>query len=229
MAAAPLARDWRPPRRTDHNRVEPTDAVGMGVRIPVEHLEWVAELVAPCVPRARIARQTSFITLYATMGTDDLNGRRVGHRWVNVISDPPPGVDPIWIGGFAYIGSAGSPIGRMWARVGQVVVPGTVRLSIDRRQRRAEFFIGTAGGTVSASAEFDARGERWTYLPQRYYLMDPARPIHYRGDEWGLAHAGRASVRATGSSGSSEFEADASVDLEVGWDYVFRPYANDVR
>jgi hypothetical protein len=206
------------------NRVEPADARGMGIRIPMERLGMVADLLAPAVPRARVIAQADFVTLYVTVGRDELDGRRVGHRWTNVIGLPPAGIpEDAGIGGIAYIGSPSSPIGMMWTRVGQVVVPGRVGLRIDRRRRTAEARIATAGGELTATAHYPDAGTRWAYLPQRYCLMDPARPILYAGDEWGEAHDTAGIVRSVGPGGSVAFEAEMSVDLAVGWDYVFRP------
>jgi hypothetical protein len=213
-------------RSVDHWRVEPSDAVGMSVRVPVEQLAIVAELVAPHVPRARVTSQSSFVTLYATVGGDLLNGRRVAHRWANVISDPPAGVPPErGIGGIAYVGPARTPVGRLWARVGQVIVPGRVALAIDRSRRRAVVRIATGPGRLRAVVDYPATGTPWEFLPQTYCLMDPALPIAYRGNEWGVAHDGVGIVEFTGPTGARTFEAEISVDLEVGWDYTFEPHA----
>jgi len=176
------------------------------------------------VPRDRVTGRTSFITLYATVGRDLLDGRPVRHRWVNVISEPPagiPGDDAI--GGLAYVGSPRSPIGRMWARAGLPVVPGRLWLSIDRARRTARLQIVTAGGRVRAAIAFEPAGLPWSVRPQHYYLMDPERPILYAGDESGVAHDGVASVTLDGTHRTADLVAAASVDLEVGWDYAFEP------
>jgi len=221
---------WRPPRRVGRNVVRQADAVGIGVRIPVGSLDLVADLLSPAVPADRVTSQTSFVTLYATVGDDLLDGRHVRHRWVNVISDPPPGVPADdAIGGLAYIGAPGSQIGRMWGRAGLPVVPGRLWLSIDREWRTARVVIRTAAGRVRADITFEPVGVPWSFRPQHYYLLDPARPILYTGDEDGVSHDGVAMVTIEGIRRSATLAADASVDLEVGWDYAFEPIPGSAR
>ena len=213
---------WRPPARPDRDRVEPGDAVGVSIRIPVERLTVVADLLAPHVPRERVLEQRDFATLYPTVGWDSLNGRRVRHRWVNVISDPPAGVPPDrGIGGLACIGVPADAINRMWRRQGQVVVPGRLWLQIGRDPLRARARITTAGGILTADASFERVGEPWDVLPQHYHLMDPERPLVFLGEEWGTTHTGRGVVEFEGRGHRASFEAEVNLDLDLGWDYRF--------
>jgi hypothetical protein len=217
-----LTATWRPPRRPDRNRVEPGDSVGLSIRIPLPRLAIVADLLAPDVPRERVLALRDSVTVYPTIGWDTLNGRRVRHRWVNVLSDPPAGVPPeTGLGGLACIGAPADPINRMWRRHGQVVVPGRLWLRVDRDACRARARIVTRGGTLTADATFQPVGEPWEVIPQHYYLMDPARPIVFEGDEWGTTYAGGGQVEFLGGDRIESFDADVNVDLDLGWDYTF--------
>ncbi|TAL06990.1 MAG: hypothetical protein EPO00_10095 [Chloroflexota bacterium] len=212
----------RLPRQPDHNRVEPGDAIGIAIRIPVEHLRTLADLLSPHVPPGRIADQSNFVTVYPTIGLDTLNGRRVTHRWVNVLGVPPPSVAPEdGVGGLAFIGAPSTPISRLWRRQGLAFVPGRMGLALDRHAMRARIWIRTDGGTLAATARFDRNGEPWTALPQHYYLMDPARPVVWTGDEWGTRFDGIGEVEFQGSRGRDSFDAYIGLDLDLGWDYRF--------
>jgi hypothetical protein len=216
----------RPPQRADHNRVEPGDAIGIGLRIPEARLHVLVDLLSPAVDPELILVQRDFVTAYATVGRDTLNGRSVPHRWVNVIGDPPPGVEPEdGIGGIACIGAPSSPIYRMWRRAGLAVVAGRLSLALDQTRRTVNVRISTRGGTLTTVARYEAGGEPWSFLPQRYYLTDPRRQVLYTGDEWGTAHAGAGVVEFTGDRGTEVFEVVASVDLDLGWDYTLTPQA----
>ena len=217
-----MPRKWRPPSWLDHNRVEPGDAVGIGIRIPAPRLWILADLLSPVVDRELILGQQEYVVAYATVGRDTLNGRPVPHRWVNIISDPPTGIQPDeGIGGIACIGSPASPIYRMWRRRGLAAVAGRLLLVLDERRRRVQVRIATAGGVLSIDARYAAAGEPWELHPQHYYLMDPSRPMVYTGDEWGTTYAGSGTLEFTGSHGTGSFEAVANLDLDLGWDYTF--------
>src|SRR5262245_30317685 len=111
--------------RRDHYRVEPGDAIGIAIRMPMERSDLVVDLLAPAVPPELVLSLPSDITIYPTIGRATLNGRRVGHRWANLITDPPAGVPADeGIGGIACIGAPSSPISRMWWRHGLGRVPG---------------------------------------------------------------------------------------------------------
>jgi hypothetical protein len=115
-----------PPVHGDHNRVEPGDAIGIAIRVPMERVQVVVDLLAPGVPPELVLRQRDDITVYPTIGRDLLNGRPVTHRWVNLIADAPPGVPADEaIGGIACIGAESSPISRMWWRQGLGTSPST--------------------------------------------------------------------------------------------------------
>jgi len=211
-------------QRRDHNRVEPGDAIGIGIRVPAEGLRVVARLLAPGVPAKCLWALTGPVTIYATVGRDSLNGRQVPHRWVNVITDPPAGVPPEdGIGGLACIGAPSSPISRMWWRHGLGRVPGRLSVALDRDRWVARLRIVTTGGTMTARALFEPAGEPWAALPQHYYVLNSDPPALFVGDEWGTRHDGSGSVefRAPGAVDAADaFEAYVGLDLDLGWDYV---------
>jgi len=205
----------------DHDRVEPGDAIGIGIRVPVDRLCVVADLLAPGVPAGRVLGLPGPVTIYATVGRDTINGRPVAHRWVNVITGPPADVPPDdGIGGLACIGAGSSAVSRMWWRHGLGRVPGRLSLTLDRERWYARVRITTAGGTITATATFEPTGEPWVYLPQHYYVLviDPS-PL-WVGDEWGTRHDGSGSVEFRGPMGSESFDAYIGLDLDLGWDYM---------
>ncbi len=211
----------RPHLRLDHNRVEPGDAIGIAIRVPVDRLHVVADLLAPGIQAERVMDLTGSVTTYATVGRDSLNGRSVPHRWVNVITDPPAGVPPDdGIGGLACIGAASGAINRMWWRHGLGRVPGRLSVALDRDRRRARVRIATAGGTMTATAMFESAGEPWAALPQHYYILGQHPPRLLVGDEWGTRHDGTGSVEFRTPQGVEVFEAYVGLDLDLGWDYV---------
>ena len=212
-------RSGRVPR--DHNRVEPGDAIGIAIRVPEDRTRLVADLLAPGVPTERVMSVGGVITIYATVGRDSLNGRVVGHRWVNVITEPPAGVQPDdGIGGLACIGAPSSPINRMWWRHGLGRVPGRLSVALDRDRWKARVRIATAGGTMTAAAAFEPVGEPWEALPQHYYVLDQGPPVLLTGDEWGTRHEGAGSVEFRTSRDVDAFDAYVALDLDLGWDYV---------
>jgi hypothetical protein len=207
--------------RRDHNRVEPGDAIGIGIRVPDERVRVVADLLAPEIPVERVMDLPGSVTVYATVGRDSLNGRPVPHRWVSVITDPPAGVPPEdGIGGLACIGASSSPISRMWWRHGLARVPGRLSVALNRDRRKARVRIATSGGTMMATAAFESAGEQWAALPQHYYVLGPDPPVLLVGDEWGTRHEGSGSIEFRGPQGLVVFEAAIGLDLELGWDYV---------
>ena len=105
--------------RRDHDRVEPGDAIGVAIRVPNDRASIVAELLAPSVSAELVLGLSGPLTIYATVGTDSLNGRRVPHRWVNLITDPPAGVpSDEGLGGLACIGSPSSAVNQMCYMLG---------------------------------------------------------------------------------------------------------------
>jgi DNA-binding transcriptional LysR family regulator len=216
-----MTRTWQPPRRPDHNRVEPGDAIGVAIRIPVEHHDVVVDLLAPHIDRSLVEDQQDFITVYPTTGRDLLNGRPVRHCWVNVLADPPAAVPhDDAIGGLACIGAPSNLVNRMWWRHGLGRVPGQLRLTLDRAKLHATVRIATEGGLFTAIAGFESEGEGWAALPQHYYLLDPDRRRLLTGDEWGTRHDGRGSVTFVGPRGETAFETYVGLDLDLGWDYL---------
>lgn len=211
----------RPGRAGDRNRVEPGDAIGIGIRMPTDRTRLVAELLAPALSREWILGLPGAITLYATVGHDSLNGRPASHRWVNVITDPPMGVPhDAGIGGLACIGSPRSPINRMWWRHGLGRVPGRLSVAFDRDRLEARVGIETAGGTVEAHATFAPAGAPWAAVPQQYYVLSPDRAHLLQGDEWGVRHDGTGSVTGSTRVRVETFDTYVGLDLELGWDYV---------
>lgn len=207
--------------RVDHYRVEPGDAVGISIRVPDAQRELLVELLAPGVPAELVRRQRGEISLYPTTGRDTLKRRSVGHRWVNVITDPPAGTpDEEAIGGLACIGTPSSPVSRMWRRHGLGRVPGRVSLSVERAPLRARSRIVTAVGTLQVAAAFHAAGERWSVRPQHYDVLTTDPPHLLLGDEWGTRHDGSGRVVFDGPGGRVEFDASVGLDLDLGWDYV---------
>jgi hypothetical protein len=205
----------------DHNRVEPGDAIGIAVRIPEDRTRLVADLLAPGVPAERVLSVVGSVTIYPTVGHDSLNGRRVPHRWVNVITDPPAGVSPDdGIGGLACVGAPSNAINRMWWRHGLGRVPGRLSVALDRDRWKARVQIATASGTMTATAVFEPAGEPWVALPQHYYVLNPGLPVLFVGDEWGTRHDGSGSVEFQTPQGVEVFEAYVGLDLNLGWDYV---------
>lgn len=210
----------RPRLRRDHNRVEPGDAIGIGIRVPVDRLRVVADLLAPGIPVKRVMNLPGSVTIYATVGRDSLNGRPVPHRWVNVITDPPSGVPPDdGIGSLACIGARSGAINRMWWRHGVGRVPGRLSVALDRN-RQARVRISTPGGAMTATAVFAYAGEPWAALPQHFYVLGPDPPVLLIGDEWGTRHHGSGSVEFRTPQGVAVFETYVGLDLELGWDYV---------
>jgi hypothetical protein len=211
--------------RGDHNRVEPGDAIGMSIRVPVERFEVLVDLLAPGVPPELVLSQRDYITVYPTIGRDTLNGRPVAHRWANLITDPPAGVPADdAIGGIACVGAPSSPISRMWWRQGLGRVPGRVWLAVDRDPLRAHARIATAGATLRAEAVFDSAGEPWTALPQHFHILTSEPPRMVTGDEWGTRHDGSGRVVVDGPDGRVEFDAYVGLDVDLGWDYMMGPH-----
>jgi hypothetical protein len=211
------------PRRlaSDRNRVEPGDAIGIAIRMPTNRAHVVAALLAPTVPADWIRGLPGAITLYATVGHDSLNGRPASHRWVNVITDPPPDVPPDdGAGGLACIGAPTNAVNRTWWRHGLGRVPGRLTVSLDRDRFEARVRIVTAGGTITAHAAFERAGEPWVALPQRYYMLSPGGAILHLGDEWGTRHDGSGSVDSSTRDGAEVFETSIGLDLDLGWDYT---------
>jgi len=205
----------------DHNRVEPGDAIGIAIRIPKDRARIVAELLAPSISVAWILGLPGAITLYATVGRDSLNGRPASHRWVNVITDPPAGVPPDGgVGGLACVGAPSDAVNRMWWRHGLGRVPGRLSVALDRDRFEARVRIVTAGGSITADAEFEPAGEPWVALPQHYYVLSPGLPVLLLGDEWGTRHDGSGSVASSTPQGAEAFEAYVGLDLDLGWDYM---------
>jgi hypothetical protein len=213
-----------PGGRRDHDRVEPGDAIGVAIRVPVERFAVLVHLLKPGVPPELVLSQQDFLTIYPTVGRDTLNGRPVAHRWANVISDPPADVAADdGIGGIACIGAPSSPISRMWWRHGLGRVPGRLWLVVDREPLRVRVRIATAGGTLRAEARFDAAGEPWTALPQHYYILNTDPPRLLTGDEWGTRHDGSGRVVFDGPDGRITFDTYVGLDTDLGWDYVLGP------
>lgn len=205
--------------RRDHNRVELGDAIGIGIRVPADRMRVVADLLAPGVPAERVWSLTGSVTIYATIGHGSLNGRPVPHRWVNVITDPPVGVQPDdGIGGLACLGTPSGAINRMWWRHGLGRIPGRLSVALDRDRWQARVRIATAGGTMTATATFEPAGEPWVALPQHNYVLNPDPPVLLVGDEWGTRHDGLGSVEFRTPRIHDVFEA--YVGLDLGRDYV---------
>src|SRR5262245_57977381 len=210
--------------RTDHYRVEPGAAIGVSIPVPVERIDVLVDLLGPGVPPELLLGHREPIGIYPTVGRDTLNGRPVGHRWVNVIGDPPAGVSADdGIGGIACIGAPSSPISRMWWRHGLGRVPGRLWLVLDREPLRAQVRIATAGGTLRAEAQFDDAGEAWTALPQHYYILTRNPPHMLIGDEWGTRHDGSGRVEFEGPGRHVTFDTYIGLDTDLGWDYVLGP------
>ena len=201
--------------------MEPGDAIGIAIRMTVDHTSVVAQLLAPYVSAEFTVGLPGAITVYATVGHDFLNGRSVSHRWVNVITDPPAGVSPDdGIGGLACIGAPSNAVNCMWWRHGLGRVPGRLSLALDHDRRRARLRIATAGGTLTATAAFEPAGEPWVALPQHYYVLGQDPPVLLIGHEWGTRHDGSGSVEFRNQQGVDAFEAYVGLDLDFGWDYV---------
>lgn len=204
----------------DRNRVEPGDAIGIGIRIPRARIEIVAGLLAPALSRVWILGQPGTITLYATVGRDSLNGRPASHRWVNVITDPPSGVPAdAGIGGLACIGSPTSAVNRMWWRHGLGRVPGRLAVEFDRRRMAARVRIDTAGGRMVVDSAFSPDGAPWAAVPQQYYVLSPDRTRLFLGDEWGIRHDGAGSLSWSSVDGVASFDTYVGLDVDLGWDY----------
>jgi hypothetical protein len=213
-----------PAGRSDHYRVEPGDAIGLSIHVPVERSAVLVDLLGPGVPPALVLSQRDPIALYPTIGRDTLNGRPIAHRWVNVIGEPPAGVTADdGIGGIACIGAPSSPISRMWWRHGLGRVPGRLWLVLDHEPLRARVRIATAGGTLRADARFEAADEPWTALPQHYYILNTDPPRMLTGNEWGKRHDGSGRIVFDGPDGHVTFDAYVGLDTDLGWDYVLGP------
>jgi hypothetical protein len=226
-------------RRPDHNRVVPGDGVGVAIWVPVEQVDVAVGLLAPHIPEAALRAERSDIVLYATVGRDTLNGRPVGHRWVNILGEPPDAgedhpfpdsgaaVPSFAVGGMGFIGAPRASITRMWIRAGLPHVPGRIRrLRLDRAAHRVTVAIETAGGDIAATGSFAAAGDRWESHPTRYHIVTAQPPVVYHGDEWGTRHDGSGTATWTDSRGRrGSFETYVGVDVDLGWDYTFEPIA----
>lgn len=207
--------------RPSHNRVDPGEALGVSIRIPIEHRQVVADLLAPHIPSNLIIAQASPITVYPTVGRDTLDGRPIAHRWTNVLGDPPAGISPdAGLGGLACIGAPSNAVNRMWWRHGLGRVPGRLWMWVDPDRRRARTRIVTVGGTLTAIATFDANGEAWDALPQSYHAWGLQGWRLLQGNEWGVRWDGSGSVEFARTDGTSvTFETYIGLDTDLGWDY----------
>ena len=213
-------------------RVEPGNAVGLAIRVPIEHIEPVLALFNPVITRSSIVPPGNYPTLYVTTGHGTLNNRPVPHRMVNVICEPPPwvAVTPPAIGCLAWVGAPSNPVNQLFWRFGFGRIEGRLSLKIDQHHLNARASIATNGGVLQVIATIAKEGEPWNALPQQFIGMNPAIPAFCRGDEWGVRYDGSGTVSFLSSAGAVEkFVTYVGLDLELGWDYILIPGDTQAR
>ena len=144
-------------------RVEPGDAVGLAIRIPVEHINLAIALLSPVVKRSTIAPADNFPTFYVTRGKGTHNGRRVPHKFVTVICNPPPWIsaDPA-LGILTVISAPRDPGAQFFWQAGYGQVIGQISLKVTDDHQTARARIATDGGVLRVNATLPADGETWT-------------------------------------------------------------------
>jgi hypothetical protein len=212
--------------------VKPGDAVGLAIRIPIEHIEPVLALFNPVITRSSITPPDNYPTIYVTIGHGTLNNRPTPHRLVNVICEPPPwvSVTPPAIGCLAWVGAPSNPVNQLFWRQGYGRIEGRLSLHIDDDHLHARARIATNGGVLQVIATVANEGEAWNALPNQFINMNPDIPAYCRGDEWGVRHDGSGTVSFQWNDGMQEIvDTYVGLDMELGWDYVLSPTGPHAR
>jgi hypothetical protein len=203
-------------------RVKPGDAIGIGIRIPIDKIDLALNLVKPAVKRSDIVPPDNYPTFYITTGKDILNGRNTTHKFLNVLCDPPPWVTAsVAVGSLAWIGAQSSPPNRLMWRHGFKKGFARISLSVSKDHLSARARLSANGCTLWVEATFPKEGEYWETLPNNYCGMDSKTRIVVQGDEWGVRHDGTGIVSIRNKRGKIEkFEAYVGLDTKLGWDYT---------
>jgi hypothetical protein len=203
-------------------RVEPGDAIGVAIRIPVEKIDLALNLVKPVVKRSDIVPPDNYPTFYVTTGNDTLNGRKTPHKFLNVLCDPPAWIsDSPAVGSLAWIGAESSPPNRLLWRHGFKKGHARISLSVSKDYLSAHARISANGFALWVEATFPPNGEYWETLPNHYCSMDPRTRLVIKGDEWGIRHDGSGIVHIQNKSRKNEkFETYVGLDTRLGWDYI---------
>jgi hypothetical protein len=212
-------------KQAERWRVEPGDAIGIGIRIPVDKIDLALNLVKPTVKRSDITPPDNTPTFYLTVGKGVLNGRNTSHKFLNVLCDPPPWVSASpAIGSLAWIGAQSSPPYRLLWRHGFKKGPAHITLTVSNDHLSARARIGANGYSLLVEATFPREGEYWESLPMHYCGMDPKTRRVIKGDEWGVRHDGTGLVSIKKVNGkTASFETYVGLDTQLGWDYILRP------
>ena len=209
-------------RKPERYRVEPGDAIGIAIRIPVDKIDLTLNLVKPAVRRSHIVPPDNYPTFYITTGKGVVNGRPAPHKFLNVICEPPPWISATpAIGSLAWIGAQNSPPNRLFWRHGFRKGHARISLVVSSDLRTAHARISANGYALWVEATFPLEGEYWETLPQNYCGMDPKTRIVKQGDEWGVRYDGTGIVSIRNRRKKIEkFEAYVGLDTKLGWDYV---------
>jgi len=117
-------------KRQERWRVERGDAIGIGIRIPIDKIDLTLNLVKPPVKRSNIVPPDSYLTFYITTGNDILNDRSTTHKFLKVLCDLPPWIsESVAVGNLAWIGLQNSPPNRLLWRHG--FKKGSARIALE--------------------------------------------------------------------------------------------------
>jgi hypothetical protein len=209
-------------KKPERWRVEPGDAIGIGIRIPGDKLDLVLNLFKPVVKKSHLIPPDNYPTIYVTHGKGVHNGRETTHKFINVICEPPPwiSVSPA-LGSLAWIGSPRSSPNRLFWRHGYKKGHARISLSVSDDHRSAHARINANGYTLQVEATFPVEGEYWDTLHQNYCGMDPKTRVVVQGNERGVRYDGTGIVTIKKKNGKAEsFEAYIGLDTQLGWDYT---------
>jgi hypothetical protein len=209
-------------KKEERWRVEPGDAIGIAIRIPIDKTDLALDLVKPAVKRSDFFPPDDYLAFYITTGNGTLNGRKTSHKLLNVLCAPPPWIsDSPAVGSLAWIGAQSSPPNRLIWRHGFNKGFARFSFSVSQDYISAHARVSANGYALSVEATFPPDGEYWEALPNHYCGMDPQTRRVIKGDEWGIRHDGSGVVYIRNENRKIEnVETYVGLDTQLGWDYV---------
>lgn len=175
-------------QRQEKWRVDPGNAIGVAIRIPVECIGLALDFLGASVKRSEII---SYPVFYVTTGNGVLNGRPTSHKFLNVICDPPPwcSASPA-LGVVAWIGVRRSPPNQLFWRHGFKQGHARISLDVSSDNLSARVRLTANDCVLQLSAIFPPEGEAWNMLPNHLFGMDRDVQAQSYGDEWGFRYDG---------------------------------------